>query len=367
MGKLRPARISREWTRPYTRTAKRVVKRAYVRGVPDSMIRKFDMGNFKDFKKYDVRIDVVPCGRVQVRHNALESIRMALNRFMEKTCEKQNFYFKIRVYPHHVVREHAILSGAGADRLSQGMKHAFGRPSGRAARVKEGQPVLSLYTYKRFEKFAVLAGRKAAARLPLKSVTLVYKMKDGKEVKEDRSTKIETKPEPKKKEVVEKVKKVKAEVVKKEPKKEVVKEQPVKEVVEEKKETKPEPKVEEKKEEPKVEEKKPEPIKEEPKEAPKVEEPEPVKEEPVKEEQKPVEKEPEPVKEEFEPVKEEPKVEEPKEVPKPVSKIQTAEEAAADVVKKESVTKTAERVLEGIEKEKSEKTVEKKKDDILVI
>ena len=345
MGKLRPARISRDWTRPYTRTAKRVVKRAYVRGVPDSMIRKFDMGNFKDFKKYEVRIDVVPCGRVQVRHNALESIRMALNRFMEKNCEKQNFYFKIRVYPHHVVREHAILSGAGADRLSQGMKHAFGRPSGRAARVKKGQPVLSIYTYKKFEKFAVLAGRKAAARLPLKSITLTYKMKDGKEVKET-----EAKPEPKKKEVPKKVVKPKKVVAKKVEKKP----EPVKE-------SKPEPKVEE----PKVEEKKPEPAKEEVKPEPvkaPVEEPvkeEPVKEEQVKEKPKPVE---EPVKEE--PIKEEPAEEKPKEVPKP---IQTAEEAAVDTVKKESVTKTTEKLLGDIEKEKSEKKVEKKKDEILVI
>ena len=34
MASLRPARIYRNWQRPWTRTAKRVVKKAFVRGVP---------------------------------------------------------------------------------------------------------------------------------------------------------------------------------------------------------------------------------------------------------------------------------------------------------------------------------------------
>jgi len=51
---------------------------------------------------------------------------------------------KIRVYPHHVLKENKIASGAGADRVSSGMRHAFGKPISSAARVKPGQKLMSV-------------------------------------------------------------------------------------------------------------------------------------------------------------------------------------------------------------------------------
>jgi len=245
MAKLRPARTCRDWQRPWTRTSKRVVKMAYVRGAPDSHIRKFDMGNVKDFKKYEIGVDVITNKRCQIRHNTLEAIRMTVNRYMEKNCERTNFYFKIRVYPHHVIREHAILSGAGADRLSQGMKHAFGRPSGRAARVKEGQPIISIYTYKKFEKFAKDAGRKAKSRLPYSGKIVAYPLKDGKVVE---TTKVKKKPKkPKKrkeapKQVVKKKQKKEKKPKPKKPVQKKVEEKPKEKIVKPKAEKPTEPK-----------------------------------------------------------------------------------------------------------------------------
>ncbi len=139
---LRPARCYRKVERPYTRTARRAVRKALVKGVPDPRIRIFDMGNPKKEYKYEVRL--VAEQPVQIRHNALEAIRIFLNKKMDKAFGKENYWLKIRVYPHHVLRENALLTGAGADRLQTGMKHAFGRPIGRAAQVSKGQIVASV-------------------------------------------------------------------------------------------------------------------------------------------------------------------------------------------------------------------------------
>ncbi len=139
---LRPARCYRQLDRPYTRTAKRVMDKAYVRGVPDPRIRIFDMGNPKGDYKYE--LDLIAEQPVQIRHNALESVRIFVNKKLDTTLGKDNYWLKIRVYPHHVLRENALLTGAGADRLQTGMKHAFGRPIGKAARVKKGTIILSV-------------------------------------------------------------------------------------------------------------------------------------------------------------------------------------------------------------------------------
>ncbi len=158
---LRPARCYRQVERPYTRTAKRRVRKALVKGVPDPRIRIFDMGNTKKDYKYEVRL--VAQQDVQIRHNALEAIRVFLNKKLDKAFGKDNYWLKILVYPHHVMRENALLTGAGADRLQTGMKHAFGKPIGRAAQVDRGQVVLRVrvMTDKAAEK----------ARQILKSVT----------------------------------------------------------------------------------------------------------------------------------------------------------------------------------------------------
>ena len=46
------------------------------------------------------------------------------------------YFFQLRIYPHHILRENPLAAGAGADRMSTGMKCAFGKPISVAARVK---------------------------------------------------------------------------------------------------------------------------------------------------------------------------------------------------------------------------------------
>jgi large subunit ribosomal protein L10e len=63
---------------------------------------------------------------------------------MVKNAGKETFHLRVRVHPFHVLRINKMLSCAGADRLQQGMRGAFGKPQGTCARVSIGQILMSL-------------------------------------------------------------------------------------------------------------------------------------------------------------------------------------------------------------------------------
>ena len=75
---------------------------------------------------------------------ALEAARIAANKYMVKNAGKESFHMRVRVHPYHVLRINKMLSCAGADRLQQGMRGAFGKPLGTCARVAIGQILLSI-------------------------------------------------------------------------------------------------------------------------------------------------------------------------------------------------------------------------------
>ena len=139
---LRPAKCYRTIKRSYTRVANRVQAKDFIGGVPRTKVRQFVLGDqTKDFQKV---IHIISNENLQIRDNALESFRQKLAKVLNDICGKDNFFAKIRIYPHHVLRQNKLASGAGADRLSSGMKHAFGKPVGRSAQVKKGQNMLSI-------------------------------------------------------------------------------------------------------------------------------------------------------------------------------------------------------------------------------
>ena len=140
---LRPGRCySSLEQRPYTRVAIKVHEKNYVGAIPPLRIRQFNMGNPR--KKYTHIADLVVEKGVQIRDNAFEAARICINRFLNNKIGKDNYFMRIRVFPHQVLREHKQAQGAGADRVSQGMSHAFGKPIGRAVRVRKGQVVISV-------------------------------------------------------------------------------------------------------------------------------------------------------------------------------------------------------------------------------
>ncbi len=160
----RPARVYRKIERPYTRRSKRVHRLNYIKGVPGIKIQKFDIGNPNG--DYDYEISMAPKKALQVRDGALEAIRVVTTSYMRKHGDpSRDYHIKIRVYPHHVLREHAQAAVAQADRFYDGMSHPFGNPCGTAAQVKAGQPIVTIRTTKRLRDVAREACRRAGMKI----------------------------------------------------------------------------------------------------------------------------------------------------------------------------------------------------------
>jgi len=169
---LRPARCYTHFSGPpYTR-------REYIHGVPPPKITKFEMGNREVMESGEVKGELVMLEAGQIRHNALEAARIAVNKYLSSTVGDKNFYFRIRVYPHHVIRENKMMAFAGADRLQDGMRQAFGKPIGTAARVYPGTVVLEVWVRKGAEEHAKEALRRGASKLPLPSRIIVKNVKE---------------------------------------------------------------------------------------------------------------------------------------------------------------------------------------------
>ena len=117
-------------------------RREYMGGVPHVRIQQFVMGNVHG--DFDTELQLRVKEACHIRHIALEAARISISRFMAKSVPGGNYYVKFRVYPHHIIREHKMATGAGADRISSGMSHAFGKPVGTAARVKPGQIIVTI-------------------------------------------------------------------------------------------------------------------------------------------------------------------------------------------------------------------------------
>ncbi len=139
-------------------------RKEYMGGIPSPRITQFDMGNKS--AKFPVMVSLISNEKCHVRHNALESARITANRYMEKQSGATNYHLKIRVYPHVVLRENKQATGAGADRVSQGMRSAYGKNVGTAAQVNTNQKIMSIETNEQFFLNAKEALRKAGMKIP---------------------------------------------------------------------------------------------------------------------------------------------------------------------------------------------------------
>ena len=162
---LRPGRCYTKINKkPFTRISIHKPRRSYVKGVPASKIHQFEVGNLKG--DFPLRMDLISREDVQIRSNALESARMMVTKHLAKNLGDTGFFLKILVYPHHVLRENSMATGAGADRFSQGMRHSFGKPIGQAARINSGQSILMVKTPEKTEEIVKEALKRASAKLP---------------------------------------------------------------------------------------------------------------------------------------------------------------------------------------------------------
>ena len=166
MASLRPAKCYRKIERPNTRQSKRKPRRSYVKGVPHPKIVKFVVGNKAKKDELPLRGSLISKQAVQIRHNALEAMRIGLNKQLEKGLGKDMYYFRIHIFPHHVMRENPLATGAGADRFQTGMRKAFGKPIGLAAQVKVGQKLVEVRAMKGKEAAVKKALKLASNKLP---------------------------------------------------------------------------------------------------------------------------------------------------------------------------------------------------------
>ena len=148
----------------------------YVRGVPGSKIVMFDMGN--NAREFEVQINLVNLEACQIRHMALEAARQAVNRAMQKGISREDYHFRIRIHPHHVLRENKMMAFAGADRMQDGMRRSYGKPTDLAARVAVNREILTVYCNAKDFAHAYASLKKAVAKIPTPAKLNVTKGKE---------------------------------------------------------------------------------------------------------------------------------------------------------------------------------------------
>jgi len=147
-------------------------RKKYIRGSPQPRITKFTMGD--STAKFEYQAFLIARKEAQIRHNALEAARIAANQVLSGKLGT-NYCFRILTYPHVVLRENKMIFGAHADRLQDGMKHAFGKAVGIAARVKSNQTIMTANVNEDGIEAAREALRRGGAKLPITCRIVVEK------------------------------------------------------------------------------------------------------------------------------------------------------------------------------------------------
>jgi large subunit ribosomal protein L10e len=142
---------------PYTR-------KEFIKGKPQPKIAKFQGGKRGE---YDFCVQLCSNEKVQIRHMAIESARLAANKTVEQTTGETGYFSVLRIYPHILLRENKMIATAGADRLQEGMRRAFGKAVSLAARVKQGQCIMEVHVKKEHLDVAKKALTGACVKLPI--------------------------------------------------------------------------------------------------------------------------------------------------------------------------------------------------------
>lgn len=156
---------------PYTR-------KQYIKGKPQSKIAKFNSGDATG--DYDYCVQLLINEKVQIRHMAIESTRLAANKTLEKTTGESGYSSRLRIYPHIRLRENKTIAAAGADRLSEGMRRAFGKANSLGARVKPGQVIMEMNVKRQHLEAAKKALKGACVKLPGTPTIKVIELKKSK-------------------------------------------------------------------------------------------------------------------------------------------------------------------------------------------
>merc|ERR1712227_110200 len=157
----RPARCYRYCkNKPYP-------KSRYNRAVPDPKIRIYDLGRKKaPVDEFPLCVHLVSNELEQLSSEALEAARICANKYITKVSGRDSF---------HLMRINKMLSCAGADRLQQGMRGAWGKPYGTVARVNIGQIILSIRCKDSNKAVVLEALRRAQYKFPGRQKIIISK------------------------------------------------------------------------------------------------------------------------------------------------------------------------------------------------
>ncbi|CDO54700.1 hypothetical protein DV451_001584 [Geotrichum candidum] len=151
-------------------------KSRYNRGVPDPKIRIYDLGRKRaSVDDFPLCVHLVSNELEQLSSEALEAARICANKYITKISGRESFHMRIRVHPFHVLRINKMLSCAGADRLQQGMRGAWGKPQGLAARVNIGQILISVRTRDNNKDVVIEALRRSRYKFPGQQKIIISK------------------------------------------------------------------------------------------------------------------------------------------------------------------------------------------------
>jgi large subunit ribosomal protein L10e len=139
-------------------------RREYMGGVPASRVSQYEMGNTR--QEFPVTLTLRVKNRVQIRHTSIEAGRIAANKVLNGQIGSANYHMTVRAFPHVVLRENKLATGAGADRVSSGMRSAFGKNVGTAARLERNQVIMTVSCTPQVFNTAKLALWKASMKYP---------------------------------------------------------------------------------------------------------------------------------------------------------------------------------------------------------
>ncbi len=143
-------------------------RREYSGGVPNNRILRYHMGNRTraEAGDFQISIELQVDNSCQIRDSALEAARQVANATIREGAGIDGYALRVHTYPHQILRENKQATGAGADRVSQGMRLSYGKNVGTAARVKRGQTVVSVKTDAEHYAAARESLRKAGCKFP---------------------------------------------------------------------------------------------------------------------------------------------------------------------------------------------------------
>jgi len=113
----------------------------YIKRIPIGKLdqMKFTYGDIN--KKFNYELNLISENEKYLSVNSLDATRVALNHLLLNN----DFFMKILVYPHVIVKSHGLMGIAKAERLCKGMRQSgSAKPIGIVAQVHKNQPIIVL-------------------------------------------------------------------------------------------------------------------------------------------------------------------------------------------------------------------------------